>query len=81
MRTRWTDERLDELAETLRPLPQQVARLTTAVEHLTQGTRAIRNDLTALQLQVGKIGWALAVSLLGTVAALVGTVAALLVAL
>ncbi len=50
-RAAWTDERLDDLAATLRPLPQQVAALTEAVERLTEETRGIRADFAGLRTE------------------------------
>jgi hypothetical protein len=83
-RKAWTDERLDDLAAALKPLPAQVARVTEAVERLTdetwslreetrslrEETRFIRQDLSASQRQIAQIGWALALALLGAIAAL-----------
>lgn len=45
--TTWTDERLDELAVSLRPLPAQVAQLGEAVERMTLETSAQRTELAA----------------------------------
>jgi uncharacterized coiled-coil DUF342 family protein len=42
----WTDERLDTLAASLRPLPAEVAKVTEAVARLTEETRSLRRDLT-----------------------------------
>lgn len=77
----WTDERLDDLAAALRPLPEQVAGLVTAVDHLTEAikaqreeTRALRTDLMASQRQITMIGWGLVVALIGMVGALIAAV-------
>jgi hypothetical protein len=43
----WTDERLDDLAAALRPLPAQMARNTEAIERLTEETRSLRADMRA----------------------------------
>jgi prefoldin subunit 5 len=74
----WTDERLDDLAATLRPLPgelaelrAELARLTAAVEHLVEENRAIRADLSALQRQIAQIGWGLSAALVGVLVALI----------
>ena len=62
---------MDDLAAALRPLPEQVAKVAAAVEHLTEETRSLRQDLSASQRQLAQIGWALAVALIGAVAALI----------
>jgi len=67
----WTDERLDDLAATLRPLPEQVAKVAQAVDHLTEETKALRKDMSQSQRQIAHIGWALAFALIGAVAALI----------
>jgi hypothetical protein len=67
----WTDERLDDLAAALRPLPEQVAGLVAAVDHLADETKAMRVDLSASQRQIAQIGWGLVAALLGALAALI----------
>jgi uncharacterized protein YoxC len=67
----WTDERLDDLAATLRPLPTEVAKVTEAVDRLTNETHSLREDLSASQRQIAQIGWVLAAALVGAVAALI----------
>jgi uncharacterized protein YlxW (UPF0749 family) len=81
----WTDERLDDLAATLRPLPEEVAKVAQAVEHLTseikglreesrEDSKELRDNLAAnqrLQLQLA----------VGMIFALVAAVTALIVAL
>ena len=81
----WTDDRLDDLAATLRPLPQQVARLEGAVERLAEEMRvtrqemqamrqemlAMRMDNQAFQRHLAQIGWGLAGSLAVAMFALV----------
>jgi hypothetical protein len=82
----WTDERLDDLAATLRPLPAEVARNTEAINRLTEETRSMRADfsaqfiaqraeLSALQRQIAQIGWALSAALIGVLIALIVAVA------
>jgi chromosome segregation ATPase len=78
----WTDERLDDLAATLRPLPAQMARNTEAIDRLTEEMRSMRTDLaafrsdfSALQRQIAQIGWAMATALVGVMIALVVAVA------
>jgi hypothetical protein len=67
----WPDERLNELAETLRPLPEQVAKVAQAVDHLTDETKALRADMSASQRQIAQIGWALATALIAAMVALI----------
>jgi septal ring factor EnvC (AmiA/AmiB activator) len=45
----WTDERLDDLAATLRPLPAQMARNTEAVERVTEELRSMRSEMAAMR--------------------------------
>ena len=44
-RTRWTDERLDELAESLLPLPAAVASNTVAIERLAGELGELRREI------------------------------------
>jgi hypothetical protein len=74
----WTDERLDDLAATLRPLPAEMAqlraelvRVTSAVEHLVEQNRAIRADLSAVHRLIAQIGWGLFAALAGVLVTLV----------
>ena len=67
----WTDERLDDLAATLRPLPAELARNTEAIERLTDEVRSIRTDLSSLHRQIALIGWGLSAALVGTMIALI----------
>jgi hypothetical protein len=45
----WTDERLDDLAATLRPLPAEVARQAEAIERLTEDTQALGGEMRSLR--------------------------------
>jgi predicted nucleic acid-binding Zn-ribbon protein len=45
----WTDERLDDLAATLRPLPAQIARNTEAIERLGEEMHSMRGEMAALR--------------------------------
>jgi lysozyme family protein len=81
----WTDERLDDLAASLRPLPAQMARNTEAIERITEDIRAMRGDMTAMradmaalrsdfsssQRQIAPIGWAMATAVVALLIALV----------
>jgi hypothetical protein len=69
----WTDERLDDLAAALRPLPEQVARNTEAIERMSEDMRDLRREMhagfAALQRQFALIGWTLAFTVIGAVVA------------
>jgi hypothetical protein len=78
----WTDERLDDLAATLRPLPVEVAKIAEAVDRLTaevktmreesgNDSRDLRGDLAQSQRQITQIGWGLVVAFVGMVGALI----------
>ena len=45
----WTDERLDDLAAALRPVPEQLARNTEAIERLSDDTREMRTDMREMR--------------------------------
>ena len=45
----WTDSRLDDLAATLRPLPQEVARLGGIVDGIAEETRSMREDMRSMR--------------------------------
>jgi hypothetical protein len=69
----WTDERLDDVIATLRPLPAQVARNTEAIEgvrgdirEIREDIRAMRADMSTMQRQFAQMGWTLAVGILAT---------------
>ncbi len=62
------------------PLPQEMTRVSGVLEQLVAelremrlDMREIRSDVAATQRQVAQVGWALAVGLLGAVAALLVT--------
>lgn len=63
-RTEWTDQRLDDFAESLKALPVEVGKVREAVDRLTDETHSLREDLSASQRQIAQIGWALAGGLL-----------------
>jgi hypothetical protein len=74
----WTDERLDDLAATLRPIPAELARvaaelekLNETVNHLIEDNREIRAELAALHRQIAQIGWGLSAALVGVLIALI----------
>ena len=78
----WTDERLNDLAATLEPLPAAVARieahlqdglggLRDEVRELHEDNRSLRGDVSAFQRQLTQVGWGLAAALVGVLVALV----------
>jgi tetrahydromethanopterin S-methyltransferase subunit B len=82
----WTDERLDDLAASLRPLPAQMASVEERLEQLsdrmdrqTEEIRLwrseMRQDMSALQRQFAQMGWGLSFALIGAVVALIISVA------
>jgi predicted nucleic acid-binding Zn-ribbon protein len=81
----WTDERLDDLATSLLPLPVKVAALAEAVEHLheetrtlredvTGETRALRDELAAAQRQLVQLAGGLVATLIGAVVAVIAAI-------
>ncbi len=48
----WTDERLDEFATALRPLPQEVGRLAAAVEHRARETAHLGDEIGSSRTDV-----------------------------
>lgn len=74
----WTDERLDDLAATLRPLPERMARVEERLEgierrldDLIEEMRLMRQDMSAMQRQFAQQGWAMSFALVGAVVALI----------
>jgi hypothetical protein len=70
----WSDERLDDLAAALEPLPARVAVLEAMVDRLTEDNRQLRAELGTTQRQLLQLAWLL-------VGALVGGAGAILAAL
>jgi predicted PurR-regulated permease PerM len=58
--TAWTDSRLDDLAEAVRPVPSELTRLSTKVDGMAREMELIRTDLSAIQRQLAQIGWSIA---------------------
>jgi hypothetical protein len=67
----WSDERLDDLAAALEPLPTRVAVLEATVERLVDENRALRSDLLTIQRQLLQVAWLLVGAMLGGAGALV----------
>jgi hypothetical protein len=85
-REAWTDERLDDFAAAMRPLPGQVAKLEAEVgqlrdemrfglDRLSHETLGLRQDLSAFQRQLAQIGWTLSGALVAAMIALIVAVA------
>jgi hypothetical protein len=66
----WSDERLDDLAAALEPLPARVAVLEAIVERLVEENRALRGELVTIQRQLLQVAWLLVGALLGGAGAL-----------
>jgi len=66
----WSDERLDDLAAALEPLPARVAVLEAIAERLLEENRALREDLATIQRQLFQVAWLLVGALLGGAGAL-----------
>jgi hypothetical protein len=67
----WSDERLDDLAAALEPVPARVAVLEAIVERLVEENRALREELATTQRVFLQVAWLLVASILGGVGALV----------
>jgi hypothetical protein len=70
----WSDQRLDDLAAALEPVPARVAVLEAIVERLAEENRVLRAELATTQRQLLQVAWLL-------VGAMVGGAGALLAAL
>ena len=73
----WTDERLNDLAAALEPVPARVAVLEVTVAHLAAGVerlidenRALREELATTQRQLLQVAWVLVAAFLGGTGAL-----------
>jgi hypothetical protein len=67
----WSDERLDDLAAALEPVPARIAVLEAIVERLVEENRALREELATTQRVFLQVAWLLVASILGGVGALV----------
>jgi hypothetical protein len=70
----WSDQRLDDLAAALEPVPVRVAVLEAMVDRLVEENRVLRAELATTQRQLLQVAWLL-------VGALVGGAGAVLAAL
>ena len=53
--THWTDERLDDLADALEPVPVQVAVLDATVKHLAAALEPVPSELAVLAATVDRL--------------------------
>ena len=67
----WSDERLDDLAAALEPIPTRVAVLEATVERLVEENRGLRTDLVTIQRQLLQVAWLLVGTVLGGLGALI----------
>jgi hypothetical protein len=66
----WSDERLDDLAAVLEPLPARVAVLEAIVERLAEENSSLHAELATTQRQLLQVSWVLVGALLGGAGAL-----------
>jgi hypothetical protein len=66
----WSDERLDNLAAAVEPIPTRVAVLEATVARLVDENRGLRADLATIQRQLLQVAWLLVGALLGGAGAL-----------
>jgi hypothetical protein len=66
----WSDQRLDDLAAVIEPLPARVAVLEAIVERLVEDNRVLRADLAAIERQLLQMAWLLVAAFLGGAGAL-----------
>jgi hypothetical protein len=66
----WSDERLDDLAAALEPLPTRVAVLEAIVDRLVEENRGLRDDLATIQRQLLQVAWLLVGAMIGGAGAL-----------
>jgi hypothetical protein len=66
----WSDERLNNLASALEPVPARVAVLESIVERLVEENRALRAEIATLQRQLLQVAWLLVGAMLGGAGAL-----------
>jgi hypothetical protein len=66
----WSDQRLDDLAAALEPVPARVAVLESMVDRLIEENRALRAELATTQRQLLQVAWLLVGAMLGGAGAL-----------
>jgi hypothetical protein len=66
----WSDERLNDLAAALEPVPARVAVLEAIVDRLVDENRVLRDELATTQRQLLQVAWLLVGAMLGGAGAL-----------
>jgi hypothetical protein len=66
----WSDERLNNLAAAVEPVPARVAVLESVVERLVEENRALRAEIATIQRQLLQVAWLLVGAMLGGAGAL-----------
>jgi hypothetical protein len=66
----WSDERLDNFAAVLEPLPARVAVLEAIAERLAEENRSLHAEVATTQRQLLQVSWVLVGALLGGAGAL-----------
>ena len=66
----WSDQRLDDLAAALEPVPVRVAVLEAIVERLAEENRVLRAELATTQRQLLQVAWLLVGAMIGGAGAL-----------
>jgi hypothetical protein len=66
----WSDDRLDDLAAALEPLPARVAVLEAIVERLAEDNRVLRAEIAGIERSLLQMGWMLVAAFLGGAGAL-----------
>ena len=67
---KWSDERLNDMAAVLEPVPARVAVLEAIVDRLVEENRDLRAELATIQRQLLQVAWVLVGALLGGAGAL-----------
>jgi hypothetical protein len=66
----WSDERLNDLAAALEPVPARVAVLEAIVDRVVEENRVLRDELATTQRQLLQVAWLLVGAMLGGAGAL-----------
>jgi hypothetical protein len=66
----WSDERLNDMAAALEPVPARVAVLEAIVDRLVEENRDLRAELATIQRQLLQVAWVLVGAMLGGAGAL-----------
>ena len=66
----WSDERLNDFAAALEPVPARVAVLEAIVDRVVEENRVLRDELATTQRQLLQVAWLLVGAMLGGAGAL-----------